>query len=112
MYLGHKRESAEQPRPERFDLPVPVKFRERGQTEWHFGVVKNISASGALIEGGDRVAVGAEIEVWLLMRAYRGDLANVVCPSVVVRCEAKDEAEPLFGSAMKFRSYKFCPSGS
>lgn len=95
-------------------MPVPVKFRERGQAEWHFGVVKNISASGALIEGGNRVAVGAEIEVWLMMRAYRGDLANVVCPSVVVRCEAndRDEEQPRFGSAMKFRSYRFCPSGS
>jgi hypothetical protein len=96
-------------RSERFDLPLPVRFRARGESAWHDGVVKNISGSGALIVGSDEVPIGAELEVWLLMREYRSDVANVVCPSVVVRCDQQPDEETAFTSAMKFRKFEFRP---
>lgn len=95
----------------RFELPVPVKFRAVGESAWHSGVVKNISGSGALIVGADQVAVGAELEVWLLMREVRSDIANVVCPSIVVRCEQQPEQQDAgFSAAMKFRKFEFRPN--
>jgi hypothetical protein len=97
-------------RAERFALPVPVKFRARGESEWHSGIAKNISGSGALIVGDEQLPVGAELEVWLLMREYRGDVANVVCPSVVVRCEPQPEQKAAFSAAMKFRKFEFRPN--
>ena len=105
MYL--QREHTE--RSARFELAVPVKFRTRGETAWHDAVVKNISGSGALIVGTDQVPIGAEVEVWLLMREVRSDIANVVCPSIVVRCEQEPEEKAAYGAAMKFRKFEFRP---
>ena len=91
----------------RFDLPVPVKFRASGEQEWHAALARNISASGALVIGEDRMPVGVEVEVWLLMHTCRPRVADVVCPSVVVRCEKRGVAEERFGIAMKFQKYEF-----
>lgn len=91
----------------RFDLPVPVKFRASGEQEWHAALARNVSASGALVIGENRMPVGAEVEVWLLMHTGRDRVADVVCPSVVVRCEKRDAAEERFGIAMKFQTYEF-----
>lgn len=94
----------------RFNLPVPVKFRALGEQEWHSATAENVSASGALISGGDRLAVGAEVELWLLMRSCNSSAADIVCPSVVVRCEKPDKTEEQVGLGIKFRRFKFRPA--
>lgn len=94
----------------RYDLNVPVKFRAPGEQHWHPAALRNVSGSGALVIGDDHLAVGAEVELWMLMRASRKGACDIVCPSVVVRCDNADQGQAPVGIAMKFRKYKFRPT--
>lgn len=95
---------------QRYDLAVPVRVRASGEREWHEAALKNVSGSGALVVGEDRLAVGAKVELWMMMRASRNGSCDIVCPSVVVRRDKAEEAQTPVGIAMKFQRYKFRPT--
>jgi len=38
-------------RPQRFALRLPVRYRSRSESSWHYGMTASLSASGAVIEG-------------------------------------------------------------
>ncbi len=94
----------------RFDLDVPAKWRASGAQNWHEAVVKNASASGVLVLGTVKAEVGDELELWLFTHACRPGVADIVCDSVVVRCEQHAADEQPFRIAMQFHKYQFRPA--
>ena|ERR1051326_5246364 len=95
-----------QSRAQRFDVVVPTKLCSKADREWRPVLAKNVSGSGALLIESQELPIGAELQVWLEMHELRSSIADIVCPSVVVRCE-EQEAEGFFRIGVKFKGYQF-----
>ncbi len=96
-----------QSRAQRFDMVVPAKLRAKADREWCSVLTENVSGSGALLIDSHELAVGAELELWLQMHEVRPSIADIVCPSIVVRCEERQRNE--FRVGVKFKSYRIQP---
>jgi hypothetical protein len=95
-----------QSRAQRFDVAVPTKLCSKGDGEWRPVLAENVSGSGALLLESQELPVGAELDVWLQMHELRPFIADIVCPSIVVRCEERQPAG-LFRVGVKFKGYEF-----
>jgi hypothetical protein len=95
-----------QSRAQRFDVAVPTKLCSRADRDWRPVLAKNVSSSGALLIESRELPVGAELEVCLQMHELRSSTADIVCPSIVVRCEER-RPEGFFRVGVKFKSYQF-----
>lgn len=94
-------------RAQRFDMAVPTKLRTSADHDWCSAVAQNVSGTGALLIDSRKLPVGAELEVWLQMHELRSSSADIVCPSVVIRCE---KCQPdQFRVGVKFKSYRIQP---
>jgi PilZ domain len=101
--------SQQQPRAQRFHVNVPAKLSSKIETNSSPLLTENVSCSGALLKDATReLPVGEELEVWLLMRQVRPSMADIVCPSVVVRCDGS-EHEGRYDIGVQFKGYRFCP---
>lgn len=88
-------------------MTVPAKFRTKAKRGWSSALTKNVSSSGALLIDAHEMPIGAELEIWLRMHELRSSIADIVCPSVVVRCEEGQRDE--FRVGVKFKSYRIRP---
>lgn len=57
-------------RAERFFLPLPLRYRTSGASNWLTGQTHNISGSGILFGADHELPVGTEIEMHLAMEAF------------------------------------------
>jgi len=79
--------SAEVFRARRYEIGTHIRFRVRGDREWHEGVTENISISGVLIRGTHSLEPNTAIEMkFFLPVELDGECAaEVFCRGIVVR---------------------------
>lgn len=97
-------------RAQRFQLHLPLKYRQLGQNNWRSGTTENISRSGLLFHAEEALAPNALVEINLVLPPEIAGLsaAEVVCRGEVVR--TADENSPRgMGPAMaaKILQYHF-----
>ncbi|MGA3048208.1 MAG: PilZ domain-containing protein [Terracidiphilus sp.] len=51
------------PRAQRFPIHAPLRYRVRGERDWHEGAVKDISSTGLLFRGSHWVELNTEVEI-------------------------------------------------
>ena len=76
------------PRAPRFPLQLCVRYRPIGDTGWREGTTKNISCSGVLFSGGERISPQVECEFRLQLQLKRP--AEIVCRGHIVRSSTID----------------------
>jgi hypothetical protein len=94
---GHRNRIA---RAKRYEIGAMMRFRIRGEKEWHEGVMKNISNSGVLFRTTYSLSPDAVIEMtFVLPVQLQGEsAAEVFCRGSVVRLsqsEVPGEAVPV-----------------
>ena len=74
-------------RAQRFNLHLPLKYRQLGEDDWRAGTTENISRSGVLFRVEDLMPANAQVEISLILPAEIAGLsaAEVVCRGEVVR---------------------------
>jgi hypothetical protein len=74
-------------RAQRFQLHLPLKYRQLGEHNWHEGKTRNISRSGMLFEAEEALQPNAVLEINLVLPAEIAGLSptEVVCRGEVVR---------------------------
>jgi hypothetical protein len=97
-------------RAQRFQLHLPLKYRQLGHNDWRKGTTENISRSGLLFHAEEALAPNALVEINLVLPPEIAGLsaAEVVCRGEVVR--TADENSPRgMGPAMaaKILQYHF-----
>jgi PAS domain S-box-containing protein len=84
---GHAREKIPAFRAQRFQLQLPLKYRQLGQDNWRTGTTENISRSGMLFHAEEAIPNNVQLEINLVLPAEIAGLAaaEVVCRGEVVR---------------------------
>ncbi|HEX4004979.1 MAG TPA: PilZ domain-containing protein [Acidobacteriaceae bacterium] len=74
-------------RARRYEIGTVIRYRVRGEREWHEGVMENISSSGVLIRTGQSLHPDTSIEMrFVLPVELHGECAaEVLCRGSVVR---------------------------
>src|ERR1700744_950844 len=77
----------ESPRARRYEIGTALRFRVRGEREWHEGLTENISISGMLIRTGRALEPKTAIEMrFFLPVELDGEYAaEVFCRGFVIR---------------------------
>jgi hypothetical protein len=97
------------PRARRIKLEIPIRYRINKTSSWYEGTIENISQSGLLFLGPQRLPVNALIEVVFCMpKEISGHKdSNVVCQGRVLRAKALSETDDKFTLAASIIDYKF-----
>ena len=98
------------PRARRLKLDIPLRYRVNKTSSWYEGIIENISQSGMLFIGPQRLPVKALIEmVFEMPEEISGqDNSNVVCQGRVIRSTTTPELEAgSVGLAASIIDYKF-----
>lgn len=79
--------NTEVPRARRYEIGTSIRFRARGEREWHEGLTENISVSGLLIRTGRALDPRTAIEMrFFLPVELDGECAaEVFCRGAVIR---------------------------
>jgi hypothetical protein len=79
--------STEISRARRYEIGTLIRYRVRGERDWHEGVTENISISGVLIRGNQALQPRTAIEMrFLLPIELDGEIAaEVFCRGLVIR---------------------------
>ncbi len=93
----------------RFDLHLPLKYRQVGETGWREGTTENISRSGMLFQAEEAIAPNAQLEINLVLPAEIAGLAaaEVVCRGEVVRTVNRESGTVSPTLAAKILQYHF-----
>jgi PAS domain S-box-containing protein len=93
----------------RFNLHLPMKYRQVGENEWHRATTENISRTGLLFQAEERISPAAQLEINLVLPVEVAGLspAEVICRGEVVR--AVDPTKPATPPALaaKILQYHF-----
>jgi PAS domain S-box-containing protein len=83
----HGREQFPPSRAQRFQLHLPLKYRQLGEKDWHEGKTTNISRSGMLFQAEQMLQPNAVLEINLVLPAEIAGLSptEVVCRGEIVR---------------------------
>jgi PAS domain S-box-containing protein len=93
----------------RFDLHLPLKYRQVGESGWREGTTENISRSGMLFQAEESIAPNAQLEINLVLPAEIAGLAaaEVVCRGEVVRTIDSQSGRVTPTLAAKILQYHF-----
>jgi len=96
-------------RAQRFNLHLPLRYREVGEQGWRQGTTANISRSGLLFEAEGVLQPNAQLEINLVLPAEIAGLSptEVVCRGEVVRSVEGEGAMPSASLAAKILQYHF-----
>jgi PAS domain S-box-containing protein len=96
-------------RAQRFNLHLPLRYRLLGQQDWRIGTTENISRSGLLFRGEERLQPNAQLEINLVLPAEIAGLsaAEVVCRGEIVRTIEPEDATMHPALAAKILQYHF-----
>jgi CheY-like chemotaxis protein len=85
--FGQTREKVPSFRAQRFQLHLPLKYRQLGENDWRTGTTENISRSGMLFQAEETLPANVQLEINLVLPAEIAGLAaaEVVCRGEVVR---------------------------
>jgi CheY-like chemotaxis protein len=102
------REKASPFRAQRFNLHLPLKYRQVGEHAWREGTTENISRSGLLFQAEEMISPNAQLEFNLVLPVEIAGLsaAEVVCRGEVVRSQDAD-GKPTTALAAKILQYRF-----
>jgi len=96
-------------RAQRFQLQLPLKYRQLGEHDWRAGTTENISRSGMLFRAEELLSLNVQVEINLVLPPEIAGLeaAEVVCRGEVVR--AVDAETPTMSPALaaKILQYHF-----
>jgi PAS domain S-box-containing protein len=90
----HAAQGWDQPIParaQRFQLHLPLRYRQLGEQNWHEGKTENISRSGMLFQAEGMVQPSAQLEINLVLPA---EIAGLSATEVVCRGEVVRSVEP------------------
>ncbi len=96
------------PRAHRFDLQLPLRYRERHQTAWHQGRTTNISHTGVLLQAERLLEAGTLVEMNIGMSEENGSeaVARLVCQGEIVRTEAPAKGEARASLAVRIVEHR------
>src|ERR1700733_1719192 len=96
-------------RAQRFQLQLPLKYRQLNEEKWHDGKTRNISRSGLLFQAEDSLQPNVILEINLVLPAEIAGLSptEVVCRGEVVRTVATNGEEMPPALAAKILQYRF-----
>ncbi len=95
-------------RARRFDLHLPLKYRQVGEQHWRQGTTENISRSGMLFSAEEMISPNAQLEIYLVLPVeVAGVAAEVVCRGQVVRSKRPGESRTSPALAAKILQYRF-----
>ena len=108
----HSAEGKGKPSPfraQRFNLNLPLKYRQIGQTAWHTGTTENISRSGLLFRAEELISPNSQLEINLVLPAEIAGLASaeVMCRGEIVRAVQPENASVNPALAAKILQYRF-----
>jgi len=100
-------------RARRFNLQVPLRYRQLGEVVWSKGTTENISRSGMLFRAEQVIQPRVQLEINLVLPPEITGLptAEVVCKGEVVRALPSDTATVSSVVAAKILHYEF-PHGA
>jgi PAS domain S-box-containing protein len=90
----------------RFQLQLPLKYRQLDEERWHDGETRNISRSGLLFEAEDPLQPNVQLEINLVLPAEIAGLSptEVICRGEIVRTQTEQMPPAL---AAKILQYHF-----
>jgi PAS domain S-box-containing protein len=96
-------------RAQRFQLQLPLKYRQIDEESWHEGKTRNISRSGLLFQAEDLLQPNVVLEINLVLPAEIAGLSptEVVCRGEVVRTVSAEGEEMPPALAAKILQYRF-----
>jgi DNA-binding response OmpR family regulator len=96
-------------RAQRFNLHLPLRYREVGEQGWRQGTTSNISRSGLLFNAEEVLQPNAQLEINLVLPAEIAGLSptEVVCRGEVVRSVSGEGTETSPSLAAKILQYHF-----
>ena len=97
-------------RAQRFNLHLPLRYRQLGEQGWRQGTTANISRSGLLFEAEEVLQPNVQLEINLVLPAEIAGLSptEVVCRGEVVRSvDLEDGASTSPALAAKILQYHF-----
>jgi two-component system, cell cycle sensor histidine kinase and response regulator CckA len=96
-------------RAQRFQLRLPLKYRQIDEEKWHEGQTRNISRSGLLFQAEDLLQPNVMLEINLVLPSEIAGLSptEVVCRGEVVRTVKSEEEEMPPALAAKILQYRF-----
>jgi two-component system cell cycle sensor histidine kinase/response regulator CckA len=107
------REPSPLSRAQRFQLHLPLKYRQLHEEKWHDGTTRNISRSGMLFQSEDLLQPNVILEINLVLPPEIAGLSptEVVCRGEVVRTERPDKTEMPPALAARILQYHFQHGG-
>jgi len=96
-------------RAQRFNLHLPLRYREVGEQDWRQGTTANISRSGMLFEAEEVLQPNVQLEINLVLPAEIAGLSptEVVCRGEVVRAVDLGDSSTSPALAAKILQYHF-----
>ena len=96
-------------RAQRFNLHLPLKYRQVGEQDWRQGTTENISRSGLLFQGEGALSPNAQLEINLVLPVEIAGLsaAEVVCRGEIVRTQETGQETATPALAAKILQYRF-----
>ena len=96
-------------RARRFNLHLPLKYRQVGEQDWRQGTTENISRSGMLFSAEEMISPNAQLEINLVLPVEVAGVAaaEVVCRGQVVRSKRPGESRTSPALAAKILQYRF-----
>jgi hypothetical protein len=95
-------------RAQRFEIKVPVRYREKNRKDWHEGRTENISQSGLLFRAPEPLALESLVELSFdLPTAKEGEPGGtVLCDGKTIRTILPATSDESPGVAVKILNYK------
>jgi hypothetical protein len=96
-------------RAQRFNLHLPLKYRQVGEQDWRQGTTENISRSGMLFSAEEMISPSAQLEIYLVLPVEVAGVsaAEVVCRGEVVRSRRPGQSRTTPALAAKILQYRF-----
>ena len=96
------------PRARRLSLQAPLRYRAKGLGTWHEGTVENLSQSGVLLVGPQRLPENTLVEMVFEMPEEISGQKNssVLCQGRIIRRKEMPGSETI-GLAASILDYKF-----
>jgi PAS domain S-box-containing protein len=103
------RDKASPFRAQRFNLHLPLKYRQVGEQDWRQGTTENISRSGMLFSAEEMISPNVQLEINLVLPPEIAGLsaAEVVCRGEVVRTLEGEKNSATPALAAKILQYRF-----
>ena len=106
---GHAKKPTWVPRARRLKLNTPVRYRVKNLGSWYEGVIENLSQSGVLLQGPQRLPDNTLIEMVFEMPEEISGQKNstVLCQGRIIRSKDSQNGAESVALAASILDYKF-----